>query len=93
MARYYNERLPKDDDCFWDSGLAEKSKAQMVLRPELWHGQQHGDGNAEVHARHMRPLCDAISSCESLNPLQFYISPTKPAVTNYLLQAQRDHQI
>ena len=36
----------------------------MLLRQESWLGQQHGDGNAEVYARHMKPLCDVIPASE-----------------------------
>ncbi|CAP61248.1 uncharacterized protein PODANS_3_11520 [Podospora anserina S mat+] len=35
---------------------------QMLLRPQFWRGQQHGARSGVVHARHMRPLCERISS-------------------------------
>ncbi len=38
-----------------------KTKTEMLLRPEYWQGQQNFDENSEVHARHMRPMCDTIS--------------------------------
>ncbi|KAK2055771.1 hypothetical protein LY76DRAFT_661308 [Colletotrichum caudatum] len=39
-----------------------KTHSQMVLRPEYWRGQQHGGRRTPVHARHMRAICERISS-------------------------------
>ncbi|KAK2008446.1 hypothetical protein LZ32DRAFT_592108 [Colletotrichum eremochloae] len=39
-----------------------RTRSQMVLRPEYWRGQQHGGGQTLVHARHMRAICERISS-------------------------------
>ncbi|KAK2049929.1 hypothetical protein LZ31DRAFT_581266 [Colletotrichum somersetense] len=39
-----------------------KTHSQMVLRPEYWRGQQHGGRRTLVHARHMRAICERISS-------------------------------
>lgn len=38
----------------------------MLLRPQFWRGQQHGARSGVVHARHMRPLCERVSSGEHL---------------------------
>ncbi|KAK3354036.1 hypothetical protein B0T25DRAFT_224469 [Lasiosphaeria hispida] len=62
MARYYREKRPDPDDLFMNSKLRRsRTKTEMLLRPEYWQGQQNYDGDDEVHARHMRPFCDAIS--------------------------------
>lgn len=64
MARYYHESRPGSDDTgttFKSKMLRPRTKTEMLLRPEYWHGQQNFDANSEVHARHMRPLCDAIT--------------------------------
>jgi hypothetical protein len=37
----------------------------MLLAPEFWQGQQDFNSKSEVHARHMRPLCDVISTSRS----------------------------
>jgi hypothetical protein len=60
IARYYGEQRPEYDR-FVKSRPQARTKAQMLLRSEYWQGQMHGDKDAEVHARHMRSLCDAIS--------------------------------
>ncbi|KAK1723886.1 uncharacterized protein BDZ83DRAFT_741782 [Colletotrichum acutatum] len=39
-----------------------KTHSRMVLRPEYWRGQQHGGRRTLVHARHMRAICERISS-------------------------------
>ena len=62
MARYYHESQLGSDDVFLKSKtLRPRSKTEMLLRPEYWHGQQNFDADSEVHARHMRPFCDGIS--------------------------------
>lgn len=62
IARYYHESRPGSDDMTLKSKiLRPKTKTEMLLRPEYWHGQQNFDANSEVHARHMRPLCDTIA--------------------------------
>ncbi|KAK2002584.1 hypothetical protein LX36DRAFT_626672 [Colletotrichum falcatum] len=42
--------------------VSNHARAQMVLRPEYWRGQQHGGRRTLVHARHMRAICERISS-------------------------------
>ncbi|KAH8648301.1 hypothetical protein BGZ60DRAFT_499681 [Tricladium varicosporioides] len=58
IARHYNEENPKYNSIYLkpDAG----SKTQMVLRPELWRGQQHGSQDDAIHARYMRPHCERI---------------------------------
>jgi hypothetical protein len=60
MARYYHENRPEPDDFLIRSRPQDRTKTEMLLRSEFWQGQQHGDRNAEVHARHMRSLCDVV---------------------------------
>ncbi|KAM7211871.1 magnesium transport protein cora [Rhypophila decipiens] len=61
MARYYHESRPGSEDTMVKSKMIRpKTKTETLLRPEYWHGQQNFDTSSEVHARHMRPLCDAI---------------------------------
>lgn len=62
MARYYHETRPEHNDLFMNSKLGrQRTKTGMLLRTEFWQGQQNFDETSEVHARHMRPLCDSIS--------------------------------
>lgn len=42
--------------------FGNKDKADMLLRPQFWEGQQHGGKSAEIHARHLRPLCEMVPS-------------------------------
>ncbi|KAH7369612.1 hypothetical protein BKA65DRAFT_385928 [Rhexocercosporidium sp. MPI-PUGE-AT-0058] len=60
MARYYNEPRPGYDGLFRRS--KNPTKSYMLLRPEFWRGQQHGGRHDAIHARHMRPRCDIIST-------------------------------
>jgi len=64
MARYYNEKKPEPDDYFVKFRPQDRTKTENLLRSEFWQGQQHGDQNSEVHARHMRALCDVIPPSE-----------------------------
>ena len=41
---------------------AAEAKAGMLLRSEFWTGQQHGGRSGIAHARHMRPMCEIVSS-------------------------------
>jgi len=62
MARYYREKRPNSDDLFLKSKLRRsRTKTETLLRPEYWQGQQSFDADSEVHARHMRSFCDAVS--------------------------------
>ena len=60
MARYYHEDRPDYDGLFRRPD--NPSKTYMLLRPEFWRGQQHGGRHDAIHARHMRPRCDIIST-------------------------------
>lgn len=60
IARYYHE--PRPDLCNptprGGGGGRRRTRTEALLRPEYWRGQQNYDPDcAEVHARHMRPLC------------------------------------
>ncbi|CZT00269.1 uncharacterized protein RCO7_08344 [Rhynchosporium graminicola] len=59
MARYYNEPRPGYDG---SRRPQTPRKPYMLLRPEFWRGQQHGGRHDAIHARHMRPRCDIIST-------------------------------
>jgi hypothetical protein len=60
IARHYNEKVPEYEGIF--RRPEHPSKTYMMLRPEFWRGQQHGGRKDAVHARHMRPRCDIIST-------------------------------
>jgi hypothetical protein len=62
IARYYHEKRPDADDFLTKHKTQRaRTKTEMLLRPEYWQGQQNFDESSEVHARHMRPICDTIS--------------------------------
>jgi hypothetical protein len=62
MARYYHEtRLDPDDSVLNSKLRRSRTKTEMLLRQEFWQGQQNFEASAEVHARHMRGMCDVIS--------------------------------
>ncbi|KAK4228072.1 hypothetical protein QBC38DRAFT_536036 [Podospora fimiseda] len=60
IARYYDEKQPDLSNTARDPPV--RTHARMLLRPQFWRGQQHGARSGVVHARHMRPLCERISS-------------------------------
>ncbi|KZL69939.1 ankyrin repeat protein [Colletotrichum tofieldiae] len=60
IARYFNEESPKYDGIYRNPQV--KTHNHMLLRPEYWRGQQHGGRRTLVHARHMRAICERISS-------------------------------
>ncbi|KAK4167456.1 hypothetical protein QBC43DRAFT_142137 [Cladorrhinum sp. PSN259] len=60
IARYYDEDQPDLSNTTRDPPV--KTHTQMLLRPQFWRGQQHGARSGVIHARHMRPLCERISS-------------------------------
>ena len=63
IAGYYDDRAADLDKVHASKPI--KKQTQMLLRPQFWRGQQHGTvGGSKVHARHMRPLCERISSSE-----------------------------
>ncbi|KAK8096940.1 hypothetical protein PG999_012884 [Apiospora kogelbergensis] len=62
IALYYeDDEIPTSPGNMAKPKAAQQSKIHALLRPEYWRGQQQGDRGAPVHARHMRPLCEAIS--------------------------------
>ncbi|KAI0006431.1 hypothetical protein F4779DRAFT_23047 [Xylariaceae sp. FL0662B] len=56
MARYYHERRPRRNH------RHVRTKMGTLLKPELWQAQQNFDSSSEIHARHMKPFCDTIST-------------------------------
>jgi hypothetical protein len=79
IARYYHEKRPDAEDLFLKSKLGRKrTKTEMLLAPEFWRGQQHFNDNSEVHARHMRPLCDVISISRSIEDTSLIMRLTQP---------------
>ncbi|KAK4164695.1 magnesium transport protein cora [Cladorrhinum sp. PSN259] len=76
IARYYHEKRPDSNNVFLNArSKRPKTKTEMLLRPEYWHGQQNYERDSEIHARHMRPFCSGISvdpaSSESVNMALF----------------------
>ncbi|KAL2128341.1 hypothetical protein VTI74DRAFT_9302 [Chaetomium olivicolor] len=61
MTAYYGEKKRPDLGNNY-RGSATRSHAKLLLRPEFWRGQQHGSRSGMVHARHMRTLCERVSS-------------------------------
>ncbi|KAK3386840.1 hypothetical protein B0H63DRAFT_411967 [Podospora didyma] len=76
MSRYYDEPDLDYDGIFREPSPAERTRAYMVLRPQYWKGQQHGGRSSIVHARHLRPICEVISSEKTI--LRSDLSPIIP---------------
>ncbi|KAK0718984.1 hypothetical protein B0T21DRAFT_374543 [Apiosordaria backusii] len=62
IAAYFGEGDLKIDLTNASRDRSVRTHTQMLLRPQFWRGQQHGARSGVVHARHMRPLCERISS-------------------------------
>ncbi|KAK0667680.1 hypothetical protein QBC41DRAFT_323498 [Cercophora samala] len=62
IAGYYGEGHLNIDLSNAPRDRSIMTHTQMLLRPQFWRGQQHGARSGVVHARHMRPLCERISS-------------------------------
>lgn len=62
IARYFGEKDLAYDGIFQDPSEKNRTEAYMVLRPDFWTGQQHGGRSSQVHARHLRPMCETVSS-------------------------------
>ena len=62
IARYFGEKDLDYDKIFRAPTKENRTEAYMLLRPQYWKGQQHGGKSAEIHARHLRPLCETVSS-------------------------------
>ncbi|KAI8294268.1 hypothetical protein K4K59_005176 [Colletotrichum sp. SAR11_240] len=60
IARYFMDNKPDHGSLYRDPPV--KTRSHMILRPEYWRGQQHGGRRSMVHARHMRPMCERVSS-------------------------------
>lgn len=59
IARYYGE-----DNLKFDAPrlLNPRSKAERLLKHELWRGQHRGGPGSPVHSRHVGPRCSVVSS-------------------------------
>ncbi|KAI0595703.1 hypothetical protein F4775DRAFT_585372 [Biscogniauxia sp. FL1348] len=63
IARYFHEKQPSHDELYLNNRYElDMTKTQSVLRPEFWALQRGYDDRSPVHARHMRPFCDGIST-------------------------------
>ncbi|KAH8892695.1 hypothetical protein GQ53DRAFT_805688 [Thozetella sp. PMI_491] len=61
IASYYDE-LTTNFQISHPNKSGQAPRSHMVLRPQYWRGQQHGNLGAKVHMRHLRPLCKAVPS-------------------------------
>ncbi|KAG7144074.1 hypothetical protein HYQ46_007190 [Verticillium longisporum] len=59
---YYGQDPPSFDGVIHELQEPYNTKTYMMLRPQYWRGQMHGSAGSAPHSRHMRPLCEAISS-------------------------------
>ncbi|CAH0017586.1 unnamed protein product [Clonostachys rhizophaga] len=45
-----------------DTNHKRRTPSNTVLRNEYWKGRMHGSHESSIHARHLRPLCELVSS-------------------------------
>ncbi|RYP04849.1 hypothetical protein DL765_010029 [Monosporascus sp. GIB2] len=62
MSRYYDEKDVQFNNGQPNAIPIARTQANTVLRHELWKGQQHLGNTSFIHARHLRPLCELVSS-------------------------------
>ncbi|EGO56225.1 hypothetical protein NEUTE1DRAFT_43839, partial [Neurospora tetrasperma FGSC 2508] len=60
IANYYADSNPDVRSKVQSPGI--QSSTQLLLRPQYWHGQQQETRSGIVHTRHMRALCEIVSS-------------------------------
>jgi hypothetical protein len=63
----------------------------MILRPQFWRGQLHGGRSAPPHARHMRALCDTVSSgtCNILEDISYSLISSRSQKRGAVTQKHR----
>ncbi|RXG45950.1 hypothetical protein VDGE_02058 [Verticillium dahliae] len=59
---YYGQDPPSFDGVIHELQEPYNTKTYMMLRPQYWRGQMHGSAGSAPHSRHMRPMCEAVSS-------------------------------
>ncbi|KAG7105751.1 hypothetical protein HYQ44_015209 [Verticillium longisporum] len=85
---YYGQDPPSFDGVIHELQEPYNTKTYMMLRPQYWRGQMHGSAGSAPHSRHMRPLCEAISSDTELlsqtprNMVLFVIDQFSEAIGN-----------
>ncbi|KAI2465954.1 hypothetical protein F4781DRAFT_371588 [Annulohypoxylon bovei var. microspora] len=63
VSRYFGEERPNYHATHRELNRKKKTKAYMVLRDPYWRSQLHGGQHHNPpHARHLRPLCETVSS-------------------------------
>ncbi|KAK3312035.1 hypothetical protein B0H66DRAFT_101740 [Apodospora peruviana] len=62
MSRYYGEKDLDYERIHREPTAENRTRAYMLLRPQFWRGQEYGSRSAIVHARHMRPICEIVST-------------------------------
>lgn len=60
IHRYYGETNLQT--AYGQRSTGESTYASTLLRRDFWFGQEHGRGSPVTHSRHMRPLCELVSS-------------------------------
>ncbi|KAI2627729.1 hypothetical protein GGR54DRAFT_652540 [Hypoxylon sp. NC1633] len=63
ISRYFGQARPDYRAIHRELNRQRKSRAYNILREKYWHNQLYGGSqNSLPHSRHMRPLCEIISS-------------------------------
>src|SRR5688572_225566 len=60
MARYYGEQHTQYDDEY--RRVKKRTQANTLLQRNVWLGQVQGRGSLSTQSRHLRPLCEPVSS-------------------------------
>ncbi|VUC20366.1 unnamed protein product [Clonostachys rosea] len=68
MSLYFRD---SETDSEQNIGHRKRTPSSTVLRNEYWKGRMHGSHESSIHARHLRPLCELVSS----NPEEAEQSP------------------
>jgi hypothetical protein len=65
MSKYYSLGKTESSDNQQEP-VSRENSADKILCHELWKGRLHGSPSTSFHARHLRPLCELVSSSEYL---------------------------
>ncbi|KAK0383951.1 hypothetical protein NLU13_8041 [Sarocladium strictum] len=60
MTRYYGEHNTQFDDEY--RMVQNRTQANTLLKRNVWVGQVQGRGSPSTQSRHLRPLCEPVSS-------------------------------
>ncbi|KAI1407149.1 hypothetical protein F5Y13DRAFT_206631 [Hypoxylon sp. FL1857] len=73
ISRYFGEERPNYQKAHRELMRQKKTKTYMILQDSYWRSQLHGcQQHNPPHARHMKPLCERVSSGNVARKLHYF---------------------